>query len=356
MKNKNFIITRTANGGLVKRYYENTKDNDGNPIRRYYYAKRLNAVERAGYHVSEFTKGIVKSKNKALKLGVLAVIATGAVLVGMHSCDRNKATEVPVVGEPPNIVIMGQTQNNGTTEQETTAPELVGLETPVAETYINDNNEIFIKLDSALEISRYNYLNTIVELRKYNETASEEEKFNFNTNMFNPSTFVGVQIRESSLMVYQHLNSEYQGGFKIGPEAMEEANEVAIKLTGKPILESQNDLYDPIKSNKACMYIFIKNYEYVYDCINNNNLNYEVDAKMVIDEYLFGCTNIMNELKNGSYYQKEYSKDVLEYAKILQPYLIELFERGLIDEEHDEYRTQIYNLLNKVTQDLDIYK
>ena len=146
MKKKNFIITRTANGGLVKRYYENTKDNDGNPIRRYYYAKRLNALERAGYHVSEFTKGIAKSKSPALKLGVLALISTGAVLVGMHSCDRSKVVEsVPVTGGQPNVIIGSTQQNGGSILDQVTAPELVGLETPVAETYINDKNEIFIK-------------------------------------------------------------------------------------------------------------------------------------------------------------------------------------------------------------------
>lgn len=333
MKEKDYIITKTQSGILVKRYYKKEKGQDGKSICQFYYAKRMNVLERGWYHISGIIKG---QKHSNVKLKFCAGLGVGIIAIGLlFGCAKFANTS-------------NDLESNNEIKSDTISVE---PSLPIPEIYKNNSGQEFITLDSALEISRYNYAMLIDELTKYNETASLAEKYNFDVNKFNYATFVGVQIRESSLKVNDKKDGECKGCYKIGDSATKEANDVAIKLTGKPIIITDKDYNDPIKSNKACMYIYIKNYEYVYDYINNNNLNTKITPQMIIDEYLFGCGNIFKELKGNGYTQKQYSKDILEYEKILTPYGKELFVGGLINQEHKEEYSKIYQKLNAVTED-----
>lgn len=330
MREKDYIVTKTKSGILVKRYFKKVKTQDGKVNCVFYYAKRMNVLEKGKYYIS----GIIKN-NSSTKIKLCAgigagIIAFGLVFGGVQMANSNSVN------------------NDNETYFETIKSE---QSLPVAEIYTNSSGQEFITLDSALEISRYNYEMLIDELAKYNATASNAEKYNFDTNKFNYATFVGVQIRESSLKVNDKKDGKCKGCFKIGEDATKEANEVAIKLTGEPIITSNKDYDDPVKSNKACMYIYIKNYEYVYGYINNHNLNIYISPQIIIDEYLFGCGNMFKELSGEGYAQKQYSKDILEYEKILANYGKELFVDGLINKEHQAEYSKVYQKLNAVTED-----
>jgi hypothetical protein len=127
----------------------------------------------------------------------------------------------------------------------------------------------------------------------------------------------------------------------MGAEAIDEANEVSMKLTGKKIIETVDDIYDPVKACMTCMYIAVRNYEYCYDIVQD-----KVTPNMVFDTYLFGCGNVRKWLrediqKGDKYEAKSYSKDVLYYGECVEEYK-EALDKGLTDGSHDKYWQDTY--------------
>ncbi len=346
-KDNKFIVCKTHSGIYIKRYYTYDKAQNGKIYRKFYYAKRMNVAEKAAYKIKNITKGIIKSPKRVAMAGITFLITLGLIFtlgIGIFQARDNSSGN--------------HKKGYDTTfsDKEHKLPQDLDLERPVAQTYQSSNGKTFLSLDSALEISRYNYHNLVGELEEYNKACKKGEEYNFDTSMFDLNTFVGLQIRESSLQLNDKNDGHYKGGFKIGDDAAIEANEVAINLTGKPIFETKADREDPIKASKACMYISVKNYEYLHDHINKlnskNNVELEVTPEMVIDTYLMGCGNMMKELNDikssDEYTKKYYSVDINVYANILKPYSTALFEEGLIEEQHDDERKATYAKLNSV--------
>lgn len=331
MTKKNFTVHKTPGGVFVKRFYA-IDEKDGTKKVKCYYAKRMNIAEIASYKINEFISGKLKSNNSKYKLAtgiaafaLVGVLALGAVQPFDVANNRTQAQSVQINKQNVVEVILKPTPN----------------------IYFGSSNQKFLTLDSALEISRYNYANLVEELKNYNSNASEKDKFNFDVEEFDYITFVGVQIRESSFKIWDKDDGAYKGCFKIGSDACIEANAVSLKLTGKKIILSEKDLLDPIKSSKACMYIFVKNYEYLHDNIQKNNKDIKVSAEMVIDTYLMGCGNINKEINGFGYKQKYYSKDVLAYKQILSPYSNKLFNHGLIYIEHSAENKKAFAEINE---------
>ena len=229
--------------------------------------------------------------------------------------------------------------------------QLDGLKAPSVETYVNNQNQTFLTMDSSLEISRYNYLTVIKELDEYNKLVGKEDRYNINFNEFSCLTSSGVRIRESSFRLYNEDDVKYKGPFKFGGDAVVEANEVAVRLTGKPIIESVEDLEDPVISDKAFHYLLIKNYEYLYDYVEKNNYNFDITPQMTIDTHLMGCGNMFKNLdkmaKTGDEYkQYYYSKDVDSIVDILKSYSNKLFYEHMQEDEHNALRSEVYSMLH----------
>lgn len=345
-KDNKFIVQKTRNGIYVKRFYTYEKAHGGKIYRKFYYAKRMNIAEVASYKLQNLSNGIIKNRKKIAMASVTTLLALCLVFVMTLTNNFDKKDGDFKKTDKTTAVDKGNTK----------LPQGLDIEYPNVDTYESSNGKTFLTLDSALEISRYNYYNLVEELQAYNKNCQKGQEYNFDSSMFDLNTFVGLQIRESSLQLNDKNDGHYKGGFKIGDDAAKEANEVAINLTGKPIFETEADRENPVKASKACMYISVKNYEYLHDHINKlnseNNTHLKVTPEMVIDTYLMGCGNMMKELRtiksSDEYSKKYYSIDINAYANILEPYSTALFEEGLIEEEHDDERKATYAKLNGV--------
>ena len=119
---------------------------------------------------------------------------------------------------------------------------------------------------------------------------------------------------------------------------------LGTKLTGEDVIRTEEDLYDVVRSARACMYIAIKNYEYCYGVVGD-----AVTPNMVFDAYLFGCGNVRGSLKkcvvngeyNGEYDPKNYSVDILYYSKCLDKYYKKV-KNGETDGSHDKHWIELH--------------
>lgn len=345
LKNFKYSVFTLRDGSVIKRYYYEIKDAEGRLHKKFFYAKRANFFERLEIKKDRAKRNfsrLPKNQQLGLKLvaGTSALLLAASIALGAILANEKKEADIHKNGRYES----GITQN----DEESKKPEKQEeLKMPEVKTY-EQNGKTFLSLDSALEIAHYNYEQLKKELEIYNKTASEKDKYNFNPEMFDSTIFVGVQVKESSLILNDPEDGEYKGGFKIGADALAEANEVSRALTGKPVALTTEDLNDPIKSSKACMYCYVKNYEYLHDEINNKRLNTKVSDEMVIDEYLFGCGNLFKELNGSGYVQKKYSKIILDYAEALREYNQILLNGGLSEEELSAQRRATYNKLYSV--------
>ncbi|MBP3619640.1 MAG: hypothetical protein J6J24_03160 [Clostridia bacterium] len=340
-----YVVFTQKDGKMIKRYYYNVKDANGRLCKKFFYAKRVGFFEKIKLKKEIATKkfsNLPKNKQVCLKMiaATSALLVASSIALGFMLANENKEKK------PQNF---DRNESGYVQREEAEEKKEIELKVPVPKTY-EQNGNTFLSLDSALEISHYNYEQLKKELAQYNKTASEKNKYNFNPSMFDSSIFVGVQVRESSLILNDADDKSYKGGFKIGADALKEANEVSIALTGQPVALSEEDLNDPIKSSKACMYCYVKNYEYLHDEINNKDLNVKVTDEMVIDEYLFGCGNLFKELNGNGYVQKTYSKIILDYAEILRPYNETILKGNASEEELAQQRRATYNKLYKVPE------
>ena len=64
MKNKNYVVTKTKNGVLVKRYFKKVETPEGQPRCEFYYAKRLNIYEEGLYIISGWIKNLKQDRSK----------------------------------------------------------------------------------------------------------------------------------------------------------------------------------------------------------------------------------------------------------------------------------------------------
>lgn len=218
----------------------------------------------------------------------------------------------------------------------------IDLDSLKCDVYQNSAGNTMYELDDSLFISYVCYNKLVNALNEYNASVSADKQYSFDASKFNSTMFTAEQIRESSLKQTRNdINDLCRGPFKIGPDAMKEANIVSKNLFGTEILESEEDLYNPVKSCMACMCIAVKNYEYCAGVTNN------VTPNMVYDTYLYGCGNIRKQLRNGTYSPTSYSKEILGYGEVLEDYLNSLMS-GKTDGSHDSVWQDCYQQLWKV--------
>ena len=213
-------------------------------------------------------------------------------------------------------------------------------------TYQNSKGVTLMEMSDALLISNVCFNNVMDELEKFNASVSESKRYAFDKNKFNGAMFAGFQHRESSFILSKDdINKPCKGPFQISAAGAEEANEVCRKLTGKNVIESVDDLYDPVKACRACIYIVIKNYQYAYTATEN----VIVTPSMPIDTYLWGCKNVRQWIREGSYSPKMYSQTVLKFGEVLDEYWNLILENKT-DGSHDQYWKECNNKLDQVIE------
>lgn len=216
-------------------------------------------------------------------------------------------------------------------------------------TYNSKGNEM-VEIADMLKISYVCYNELVRELNAYNASVPESKRLDFDVEKFNFAMFAGQGIKESSLVVPKNdQNDSCRGLYKIGDPAAEEANKISRKLTGKDILTSESDRYDPRTACMAAMYISVQNYEYVAGVETDKNIKQV--ANKVLDCYLMGCGNIRKDIRNNNFSANNYSKLILAYSECLNDYANAL-RQGLTDGSHDEYWSKCYNGLNKALEDI----
>lgn len=350
-----FIVDVLPNGRLVKRYYKQIKRPDGTTRRVFYAEKELNLAEKIKHSVSSrlFPKS-KQEREKRKKIAVKLIAGTSALLIassiGLGAIlfnEGNNRTEQREEYFAPITMVDKSKEDKKDTKK---------LNPPEVKTYTS-NGLTYLYYDSAIEIAKYNYEMVVDELNKYNASASEKDKYHFNPEMFDPAVFVAAQVQESSLLVYDAKDGEYKGSYKIGSDALDDANKVANKLYGRDVASSTSELYNPIVASRACMYYYIANYEYLFDEIKNNKLNTNITQEMVVDTYLYGIGNISKELRGGGYKQKFHSSIIQEYAKVLREYYNKLYVDKLISVEHKnetvKMRNKLFEISNKYLNELE---
>ena len=351
MKKQNFVIYKTPDGVLYKKYYRTAQTASTFPSHIYSYSKRLNLPERILYRFTNFYNAPQKKTPSKRSLAFPALVLAGSMLLGSYALSQaNNYTSA----NSPNAVISSTITNQNTTINTNQQPssnekyEVIKYAPPEADIYLaSDGKSYYVSLDSALEIAKYNHEFVASALENYNSSVPEDEKYHFNPDIVHYSIWVGLQERESSRQVYNSDNQKYKGGFKIGEKALAEANKVGSEIFGKQLNLTPEHLDNVALGNLACILYNIQNYEYIYNYFSKKGITTKVTPAQMLDSYLFGIGNITEEMAAGVYKQKEYSKDILYYAKVLAPYADALFEEGLINEDHDDIRSRVINKMNE---------
>ncbi len=176
-------------------------------------------------------------------------------------------------------------------------------------TSVGSNGNTYLYLDSMVIISDMAYNQVAQEYKQY--VANGGTDFKMNMGLIDGSIIGATATRESSLQYFDGNDTEYFGCFKIGKEALEEANKVSIELTGKPVANTLKELKDPVIGAKVCMYIHVSNYTYEYDYRVKNGVNKPITQAEQIEMYLFGATGMR---RNGE--QTYYSRSIIDYAEV----------------------------------------
>ena len=331
--------------------------------------KKELGIEEPKALVSEEKKYNPPSQNlkRAIAFTLFGLTMTGFALgisMGFISPDSTRTetptvyvgeTNVPTTSDSTETTKTPSTSGSFETTQEQEQERVyIDYDSLKYKTHTNSNGATLIELADALKIANACYNNLIIEIERYNEKSTND--FSFDVDKFKGSMFTAEQIRESSLFLYVDegeniknavdYGDRCRGPFKIGPAAIEEANEVSMKLTGEKVIRDERDLYDVVRACRACMYIAIKNYEYCAGVIGD-----AVEPNMVFDAYLYGCGNVRSWLRdcledgeyNGEYGPKTYSKDIMYYYSVVEPYWQKLLA-GKTDGSHDkEWQNTYYN-------------
>ena len=275
-----------------------------------------------------------KKPSEKIKVALIALGVSMAVLIGSGA---GLASIVNIDEVQSNIGVVETVKGN----EKEQAPEIYfDLSKIDYSTHQNTRGDTLLELVDAIRIADACFNNLRIELK------NASHSYHYDATKFRSTMYAGEQMRESSLKITKEdINDDYRGPFQMGSDAIEEANEVSLKLTGKKIIETVDDLYDPVKSCMACMYFSVKNYEYCYDIVGD-----KVTPSMVFDTYLHGCLNVRSWLRKDvemgtDYEAQSYSKDVLYYDECFEYYKNAL-DNGLTDGSHDQYWEDTY--YNKV--------
>ncbi len=289
---------------------------------------------------SELVEGVIKSlqngtKKVASSVKAGAQNAVDAIKTGATKT-KNAVKESLTIGkETKRKVVAGALATTmllaGTgcaDERENVAPNIKISETsPVANywgedylrTYIGSNGKEYLMIDSVA------ILNTLVyqdELGAYTNYSTKGGEYKFNPYIFADKTLMGIMFLECGAEVNDKTDEKYFGCYKIGKEALEEANKVYTAIHGKPIAGSLKELKNPEVGARASFAIMVANYTYLTDAVGEEN----VTLDMLLDSYLYGATGVLERLVEckGKYQSQSYSQEVKKLSNVFDDRLTEI--------------------------------
>lgn len=360
MKNQNFIVSRTSNGILIKRYFRYKKDEHGLTKREFYYSERMNLPEQLLYRFTNYYSRPAASRKKQRKMSnatklVIATLVAGSILAG-----GGYAISEAFDGDLANIPAKNGneiTEHGSMPSQKVKYEELgyvVPAVPPTPVTYI-DNGIEFVSLDSLIEVSKYNHAQLVKELEAYNASVPDEKKLEFDTKLFDAEFFVAVAVQENSLMTKSQNNPDHKGCYQISAAAFKEAKKIAEKL-GTEMPENLSDLENPMLGNKAAMYIYIQNYNaYLKDSMRQQNYTREEEKAALTTAYLFGGPGTSERVDAGESVDSIYHTKIDLFADIVREYSHKLYYQRLLKPENTEKRAterrKTFNKLYQVTNE-----
>ena len=175
----------------------------------------------------------------------------------------------------------------------------------------------YIDTNSAIEIAQAAYELFVDALNKYNATAPEGRKYNYEPSLYDMYDMLGRWMRETSHIVYvDYLNGETasdstdytnqcRGPVQIGPMAIEDSRGVVLNLFGEDIIKTEEDLYN---FGLAALQSFCLNVRYnqIYRSLGLK----DVTTNHLSAAYLYGAGGAYSGGKEDS----SYALDIEWYA------------------------------------------
>ena len=314
---------------------------------------------------SDTTKIVTKAT--AASLAIAALVMGSVAISKNHSINVDLPEPTVAVAEATagqEKIATPQTQNYNytsavpfeeptpvVTEVEDPEPvrEYVDYNTLDYETWTNSAGNEIIELADALHYADVCFNNVCMDLERYNASVPENKRYSIDMNKFKSTMYIGKEINETSLFDTEKMDRSkaYRGPFQIGDAAAEEANRISLKLTGKKILETNEDFFNPVKACLASIYIDIQNNEYLEYYFRGNDI--EITSEMVHDSYNKGANAIAKKVLAGEYEPSVYPLKINAYAEILDKYSEEL-KAGNANGSHDKIWSKIYSELYSVNE------
>ncbi|MBQ3158739.1 MAG: hypothetical protein IJB98_03505 [Clostridia bacterium] len=358
MEKRNFVIGRTKNGILVKRFYNVVKDEYGMPKREFYASEKLNLPEKLAYKFIK-TFDMPKSSQKKSRLMTNATKLFVATLLAGAAIISTTSLALSGIGARSAEPTIAPTKNDSYYSEQGTMPSqdknvlppivektpeikhetgYVVPETPPAPVTYIDNGVEFVSLESIIEISKYNHAQLVKEIEEYNKTAPADKQIEFDAKLFDAEFFAAIAIQENSLKTKSPSNPNHYGCYQIGSMAYEEAQLMAEKL-GTELPDNLKDLENPLYGNKASMYIYVQNYNrYLKKSMKEQGYNKEQIKAATTTAYLFGGPSTAGKIRKGEFVDSVYHTKIDSYAKIVREFSDQLYNEGLVQEDKAEER------------------
>ncbi len=224
--------------------------------------------------------------------------------------------------------------------------------------YDGKNGE-FVYLDSASLISTKAYMFVMEQVKQYNPKMYEELNA-----VLTPTTVASIMDRESSGQINDPNDAQrdYIGPYKMGLDAMREANTWSKKLTGEELFKSDNlysansirelscsedleILMNPIYGALVSMYVQVSNLYYLN---NSKVIKGQFDKGKFLDTYLMGIQNMETLETNGDYSHLKYSSGICGFDKIRGARLSDILN-GNGQYKDDTQSARCHNQLNQIT-------
>ena len=237
------------------------------------------------------------------------------------------------------------------------------------EKYLNDSlNNVsydgkkgeFVYLDSASLISTKAYMFVMEQVKQYNPKMYEQLNA-----VITPTTIASIMDRESSGQINDPNDAQrdYIGPYKMGLEAMREADTWAKRLSGERLFKSDNlysaksirelscsedleILMNPIYGALVSMYVQVSNLYYLN---NSKVIKGQFDRGKFLDTYLMGIQNMEKLINNGDYSHLKYSSGICEFDKIREARLYDILN-GNGQYKDDTQSAKCHNNLNQITK------
>ena len=203
------------------------------------------------------------------------------------------------------------TQTPETSEREEEYVD-IDLETFKYGTYLNSAGVRMIETEDAFKIAEacYNYVAEAIE--EYNKSVPENKRYSYDPTDFDSSHMMARWTRESSLILdvdpqanedvrkAEDYGDRCRGPFKMSKDAINEANAIAEKVLKKKVIESEKDIYDPIKQCIASYLFNVQATEY----LESYGIK-DVTSRHLGPAYLYGSFGVYRDGRENSFYAND---------------------------------------------------